>query len=209
MIQSFRALLIDSRGRLSAYCFPSSTCLLDHATWGNDGVNYIASRLVGKLFRVAWVGDMSRMRPTLIDRDLYRYVRNRCVPAYDINRTTSFNLWGLYFVNHTKRSYIDCTRYFCDAGGENGFTDSWVLHPLPLLTAIGNGRGEDDYCGINQELVGSWAMDMISFSIFAPDEYKQMNYVFYEGPRRDVPSLFEMSADYDLSLHILESKRLR
>ncbi len=179
MIQSFRALLIDSRGRKTAYNFPCSAQLLDHATWGNDGVNYIASELVGRSCRIAWIGDMARCKPALIDRDLFRFAANHSIPAYDINRTKSFNLWGLYFVNHTKQFYLDCTDYFCDMGGENGFEDGWVLHPLPMLTAVGNGRGEDDYVGINQDLVGSWALDLISFSLFAPTEYTKVSYAFH------------------------------
>jgi hypothetical protein len=38
-----------------------------------------------------------------------------------------------------------------------------VLHPLPLLTAEGNGRGGGDFRGDDpQNLVGSWARDLIS-----------------------------------------------
>ena len=186
MIQSFRALLIDSRSRLSAYCFPSSTRLLDHASWGNPGVNRIAAELIGNPHRVAWIGDLSRCRPALIGRELYHYVSLHSVPAMDINTTQSVNLWGLYFVNHTKRLYMDCTEYFCNTGGENGFGELWVLHPLPMLTAVGNGRGEDDYCGPNIEMIGSWAMDLVSISVFAPAEYEKVNYAFSDLKERSM-----------------------
>ena len=187
MIQSFRALLIDPRGRKKAYCFPSSTRLLEHASWGNEGVNRIANELVGKPHRVAWIGDLSRYKPSLISRELYHYASMHSVPAMDINTTRSVNMWGLYFVNHTKKLYMDCTDYFCNTGGENGFGGLWVLHPLPMLTAIGNGRGEDDYVGPNMELVGSWAMDFVAFSIFAPAEYEKVNYAFYQTRDQEIP----------------------
>ena len=36
------------------------------------------------------------------------------------------------------------------------------FHPLPLLTANGNGRGGGDYLGSDMDLVGSWAGDRIA-----------------------------------------------
>jgi hypothetical protein len=43
------------------------------------------------------------------------------------------------------------------------------LHPLPLLTAEGNGRGGGDYDGPNMDMVGTWARDVISMENEAPD----------------------------------------
>jgi hypothetical protein len=69
---------------------------------------------------------------------------------------------GQYLVNHTKKVYLDLTK-------EKGDGELWgdgktpvVIHPLPLLTCSGNGRGGGDYRGRKIKLVGSWAGDEIS-----------------------------------------------
>jgi hypothetical protein len=59
-----------------------------------------------------------------------------------------------YIVNHTKKVYIEKKGDF---------------HPLPILTAEGNGRGGGDYNGPNMDLVGTWARDVISMEHEAPD----------------------------------------
>jgi hypothetical protein len=37
------------------------------------------------------------------------------------------------------------------------------VHPLPLLTCSGNGRGGGDYC-LDDERVGIWAFDRIGIT---------------------------------------------
>ena len=59
-----------------------------------------------------------------------------------------------YIVNHDKKQFVDKTKVPTDA-------DGWRIHPLPLLTCEGNGRGGGDFRG-ESELVGSWARDIIS-----------------------------------------------
>ena len=39
--------------------------------------------------------------------------------------------------------------------------DKWIIHPLPILCASGNGQSGSDYYGINEDLVGTWAYDRI------------------------------------------------
>jgi hypothetical protein len=58
-----------------------------------------------------------------------------------------------YIINHTKKLYVDKnhSEKLCDG-----------IHPLPLLTVEGNGRGGGDYSGSRLDLVGTWARDLIS-----------------------------------------------
>ena len=64
---------------------------------------------------------------------------------------------GRYLVNHTKKVCLDLT-------AENNPSDSeYIIHPLPLLTCSGNGRGGGDYHGgTSFGEIGSWAGDEIS-----------------------------------------------
>lgn len=56
----------------------------------------------------------------------------------------------------------------------------WRIHPLPLLTAIGNGLGGGDYYGINTDDVGTWAWNEISVEDEPPVEYTEVKYTFRE-----------------------------
>ena len=66
-----------------------------------------------------------------------------------------------YIHNLSKNLWIDLNDYDKDPKGLN-------LNPIPLLTAIGNGKGGGDYEGTNMELIGTWAGDM--FEVFTESE---------------------------------------
>ena len=58
------------------------------------------------------------------------------------------------FVNRDKKELFILWDCVVDVNG-------YRVHPLPLLTAEGNGRGGGDYWGSNQRFVGTWARDFI------------------------------------------------
>lgn len=70
-----------------------------------------------------------------------------------------------FIVNHTKKEYVMKTNQ---------------LHPLPILTAEGNGRGGGDYHGTDEDLVGTWARDVISVEMEAPADYTMLVLSFGE-----------------------------
>ena len=63
-----------------------------------------------------------------------------------------------YIVNHSKKQFINKNKDYYN-----------VLHPLPLLTCEGNGRGRGDYKG-ESNLIGIWARDIISVEREKPTE---------------------------------------
>lgn len=81
-----------------------------------------------------------------------------------------------YIINLTKRIFVRIPKK------EEG---QWLIHPLPLLCADGNGRGGGDYEGTNMELIGSWAYDRIGVSNTLPEGFTrelQVKFVeSYEG----------------------------
>lgn len=46
--------------------------------------------------------------------------------------------------------------------------EGWQAHPLPILTAMGNGMGGGDYDGPHAERVGTWALDRLT--VFRPQD---------------------------------------
>jgi hypothetical protein len=72
-----------------------------------------------------------------------------------------------YIVNHTKKQYVDKRK-------------QKLYHPLPLLTAEGNGRGGGDFKGKGEELIGTWARDVLSVEKVIPDNYTELICEFQE-----------------------------
>ena len=62
-----------------------------------------------------------------------------------------------YIINRTKNEYVTVPNFKPNA---------WVVHPLPLLCADGNGRGGGDYGEEwpDADMVGRWAYDIIDVS---------------------------------------------
>jgi hypothetical protein len=75
-----------------------------------------------------------------------------------------------YIVNHTKKLYVDKAKV---PGGE--YKD-WKIHPLPLLTAEGNNRGGGgDFRGDDHNnIIGSWARNIISVESVIPEGYTEL-----------------------------------
>ena len=85
-----------------------------------------------------------------------------------------------YLVNEDRKEYIAMSRY-CKNNPDKKY--HLIVSPLPLLTAIGNNLGSGDYDGMNQEYVGLWAWNALTYSTTNPrEEYtdKTDEYVFKE-----------------------------
>ena len=61
-------------------------------------------------------------------------------------------------VTHQKLSMRKYVAHAIASGDEEGS----IIHPLPLLTCLGNGKGGGDYRGSDQEWVGSWALHALA-----------------------------------------------
>ena len=90
-----------------------------------------------------------------------------------LNLIEDYNMHNYrYIINHTKKQYVKVPAYE---------KDKWIIHPLPILLAYGNGLGLGDYndeiCTNpdeqdwdkrkyvkkhNAKFVGTWAYDTIS-----------------------------------------------
>jgi hypothetical protein len=71
-----------------------------------------------------------------------------------------------YLLNRTKGVALDLKSY-----KEKSESDGWVINPISLLTAIGNGRGGGDYheCYPNFDIVGMWTFDELELVKELPD----------------------------------------
>ena len=175
MGQYYAALVINGHGENKVFSFPAHSKLLEHSWWSNDAVNAVAQDIFQCPKTVYWVGDYSCQTPAEISEELYDIAMNGMFANQNTVNDCSFNLDGKFLVNHSKKLFVDCSDYHKRMSEKSG---DWVIHPLPLLTAVGNGRGGGDYYTVNKTMVGTWAGNLLSVEIEVPEGYSEVEPTF-------------------------------
>lgn len=173
--------------RVSSYDFDSGAKLMEHSWIKNPMVRFVERQLMTTPNRIVWGGDYadkenpSTLTPmeikALANEDSEysnsKVIKEEGVNLYDLSylvgklthdiskgdeREKEFKsaiapLNAKYLVNHSKKEFVDKSKTPKD-------DDGWSIHPLPLLTCEGNGRGGGDYRG-ESKMVGIWARDII------------------------------------------------
>ena len=151
--------------------------LMEHSYFGNSLMDSMSSVIYKKPTRVIWVGDYANEGDEVSDATsgnvTYDDVWSYGSDLNEVLKPVEFDYRGKYLVNHTKGVYISFDKYL---DGEN----DQEIHPLSILTSIGNGRGGGDYEGSNMDYVGTWAWDEIEIVDDAPGGMKELDIVFNE-----------------------------
>lgn len=133
--------------------------LMEHSYINNPTLRAIEELLSpsGMFYKacIVWAGDYAHVEDST-QKNLYNMANNE--PFYCQPGKTTYK----YLMNHTKMEYVDMTKL------------STAIHPLPLLVSEGNGNGGGDYSGVNEELCGKWARDIISFDNNILENYKEL-----------------------------------
>ena len=156
--------------------------LMEHSYIGNPFVSAFEFQISedGPFYksRVVWAGDYADTEPEsdydrleieMNGKNLYNMAMDEEMPYPKLQKPPIRNTDPYrYIVNHTKKQYVDKKDFM------NG------IHPLPLLTCEGNGRGGGDYRGTSIEHCGSWARDVISVDRKAPEGYSELRFELTE-----------------------------
>jgi len=139
---------------LDSYWYSEGCKLIEHAYLDSvfvRTVEYLLSK-DGMFYksRLVWAGDYADKEPSS-DKNLYKSIDEYSNESYVKPSEKTYR----YIINHTTCQYVDKEK-------------SKAYHPLPLLTAEGNGRGGGDYSGSSEELVGSWARHILSVTNTEP-----------------------------------------
>jgi hypothetical protein len=177
MGQYFYPVNLDKEEYLYSHDYGNGLKLMEHSYIGNDFVETVEQLLTSgnswSKTRIVWAGDYMDEGLFVDDSsvNLHGHARekfDKISPKFEIFRI------GRYVVNHSKKEFVDKNNLEGD------------IHPLPLLTCSGNGRGGGDYRGHNS-YVGSWAGDVISIEkedlklfIFKKNDYKEIKPNFVE-----------------------------
>lgn len=156
--------------------------LMEHSYIGGNMTSLIETRLADNPQPLVWAGDYA-------DDNLYERVESEGSEILYENMPDTSNVdkyseeyynlvdsvlspqklggdWK-YIINHDKGEYINKDKV---PAGKWGST----IHPLPLMTCEGNGRGGGDFRGNGKGLIGTWARDNISISKEVPSEFKEI-----------------------------------
>ena len=161
---------------VSPYDYDNGAKLMEHSWLGNNFVLAFESLIYKNPQRVVWAGDYAdecKGRKTNIHQ--------RCIDKKVVKPTAHLKADDVRFiVNHTKKQFVDTNKVL-------KITASWVgnydyrIHPLPLLTCMGNGRGGGDFIDEdNNNIVGSWARDLISVEPDIPKDYVELMFDLIE-----------------------------
>jgi hypothetical protein len=161
-----------------SYAYRSGAKLMEHSYIGNEFVESFESLLTPEgqahMSRVAWAGDYAEEQDDAIN--LY-HLAGKTKAMDDVASTSPSPASAPdvkqypYVVNHDKKVYVDKRKQRADRYG-------YIVHPLPLLTAEGNGLGGGDYDGPDIGMVGIWARDVISVEKVIPDGYTELEVRF-------------------------------
>ena len=143
--------------------------LMEHSYVGNNFVEAFA-QIIHKNNkkgyadnRVVWCGDYSE---PINDNSIYHLAKQCEASGFYLEEyTDGIQRPYQYIVNTDKGQYVKVKPY-----NENKRT----IHPLPLLTAYGNGQGGGHYYGSDMDKVGTWALDHVYTSDEVPEGYEEL-----------------------------------
>lgn len=165
MGQYYKAVVLKDNKKtvenfVTSWSYSNGSKLMEHSWVKNPFVKSFESLIHNNPKRVVWAGDYADEC-----KGLKTNVYSRCNDKLEV-KPNELNISDSRFViNHSKKMFVDKTKVLDN--------DGWKIHPLPLLTCEGNGRGGGDFRG-ESDLVGSWARDLISVSKDLPNGYKEL-----------------------------------
>jgi hypothetical protein len=197
--------------------FGSGLKIMEHSWMKNPFVRFVEKQLIDNPQKLVWAGDYAdKEKPeTITDNEIKaladekseywnsKKLKEEGVNIYSLCETISkithnedvedkynheFSEKTLaplnlkYLINYDKKEYVDKTKVPTDK-------DGWKIHPLPLLTCEGCGRGGGDF-HINEDLnqgntnlIGSWARNKIGVAFKKtdiPKGFKEINFDLIE-----------------------------
>ena len=168
MGQYYYPIILNSDGKIvvwmCAHNYNNGLKLMEHSYLGNNFVSTFEFGLSPEgphyKSRVVWAGDYADKELDQ-EKNLYQMCDEYTMISPQVKETKMYR----YIINHSKKQFVDKTK----VPKQENFT----LHPLPLLTCEGNGRGGGDYRG-ESPLIGSWARDIISVEEVAPEGFEEL-----------------------------------
>lgn len=203
MGQYYQPTSLDAEEHICPRDYGDGLKLMEHSWLDNDVMRAVcqALRKDGRWHKhhMAWIGDYAEDDEYLSDdckkcmedktnfecKNYLKKVVGECKGSYHWMYSISNNIFlevptravlpvNYFILNHTKKEFVDTSKAQAN--------DGWIIHPLPILTSVGNGRGGGDYHPTDEDkmFVGAWRGDSISISLKKPKGFIEIEPGFYQ-----------------------------
>ena len=165
--------------------------LMEHSWMPNEYLAVVANRIYKNPLKLVWLGDygdedVKRLFPdsplAKLGGTAEHLVSDDITDLYesdiDEDGDITFDYTDKWLVNHNSKTAINFNDYV-ELSKSHTIDKEWIINPISLLTAIGNGKGGGDYSGINQNLVGEWAYCTVSIEDELPEGYTIDNTTYF------------------------------
>jgi hypothetical protein len=175
MGQYYKPISIDKMQFVYSHDYANGLKLMEHSYVGNNFVA-VVERLIakgGEWFgdRIVWAGDYADPEPEHGEKNLYDLVGENKINPPDPN--LKGNPEFRFMVDMDSKQFVDLekvpvTDTYTDE--KTGEVTKFFIHPIPLLTCEGNGRGGGDYRGDDRRArIGMWARHRITVQNELPE----------------------------------------
>jgi len=185
MGQYYKPVSVEKREHVYSHSYGSGLKLMEHS-WLTNGFVGIVEDLIAEGGawhgdKIVWAGDYADEEKNR-KSNLYTLCKTQIRPRETKNKYR-------YVINMDTKEFVDTKKvplsdvYTDEKGKQWPFT----IHPLPLLTCEGNGRGGGDFRK-EDDLVGKWARNRVTVSTRKPKGYTEIEFNLFEG---DEPAEFK------------------
>lgn len=167
MGQYYKPIFLNEKNKpiafVNSHDFASGLKLMEHSWMKNDFVGFVEKHLAIQPQKIVWAGDYADVESNK-EENLYELaesvgrlthseeVENKYLHEFEHGKGSTRK--RKYLINFDKKEFVDKSKTPTSS-------DGWQIHPLPLMTCEGNGRGGGDFRGCEKNLLGRWSRDKI------------------------------------------------
>ena len=181
MGQYYKPISIEKRQYVYSHEYDNGLKLMEHSWIGNGFVGIVEDLIAeGGAWhgdKIVWAGDYADEEKNR-KSNLFSLTEK---PGCKINPKPTDNKYR-YVLNLDTKEYIDTKKVPLSDVWEDDKGKQWpyAMHPLPILTCEGNGRGGGDFHK-DDPMVGMWARQRVSVAKRKPKGFTEIEFNLFEG----------------------------